>query len=367
MMFRYNPSCVFLCCATIVMLAPAPVLAMKTNDADKDAGFQAATTLTDQATDLSRKRQYDAAADKYTKAIAGWKQYLVDHAGDSEARKKLAHCERDLVYCLDQPIRRAMSDARSRIKDGDVRAGSDAYLEAAKQYANASTTIDASSFRNNRLYCLDRAALEPIRYADKLDEQGKFGAAVEFYELGLERYAYAHSQLGENRFSRNVKYATQRLARCRFADRLARHAPAPDFNLESPHGEPVQLSAFRGKPVLLVLWAGWCGACRTELLELEALYQDSASRGLVVLGICLDSVKDWDRGRRADAEKLMNDELTFPVAWATDDTVRDYGSPNAVPTLIWIDSQGNLVRQIPSDEVRIIRLLREFEALGAGH
>jgi hypothetical protein len=125
-------------------------------------------------------------------------------------------------------------------------------------------------FSKNLVYCFDQAAMGPIRHADKLMEAGEWQSAAAFYRLGLDNYHDAHAQLRNDRFARNVTYATERLAKCEFAARLASNEQAPDFDLESPRGGQVRLSEYRGKTVLLVLWASWCGACRGTMPELEA-------------------------------------------------------------------------------------------------
>ncbi len=61
--------------------------------------------------------------------------------------------------------------------------------------------------------------------------------------------------------------------------------PAPDFTLADLDGNQVSLSDFRGKTVFINFWATWCPACREEMPEIEALYQQYKDKGVVVLGV----------------------------------------------------------------------------------
>ncbi len=54
--------------------------------------------------------------------------------------------------------------------------------------------------------------------------------------------------------------------------------PAPDFTAYDHDGKPVHLSDFRGKVVLLNFWASWCGVCKTEKPQLEAMTADLGER-----------------------------------------------------------------------------------------
>ena len=56
-----------------------------------------------------------------------------------------------------------------------------------------------------------------------------------------------------------------------------------DFTLTDQFGEQVSLSDFCGNTVLIVASAGWCGACRSEASDLEALYQQYKSAGFTVI------------------------------------------------------------------------------------
>ena len=52
-------------------------------------------------------------------------------------------------------------------------------------------------------------------------------------------------------------------------DRSHRGQSAPTTRFKGPDGKPVSLADFRGKPVLVNLWATWCGPCVAELPTLD--------------------------------------------------------------------------------------------------
>ena len=54
-------------------------------------------------------------------------------------------------------------------------------------------------------------------------------------------------------------------------DRSQAGKPAPDLAFRDPDGQETTLAAFRGRPVLVNLWATWCAPCIKELPTLDAL------------------------------------------------------------------------------------------------
>jgi|MudIll2142460700_1097286.scaffolds.fasta_scaffold21764_2 thiol-disulfide isomerase/thioredoxin len=50
-------------------------------------------------------------------------------------------------------------------------------------------------------------------------------------------------------------------------------SPAPDFTLTSLIGDSLQLTHFRGKPVLINFWATWCAPCLLEMPNIQKYYE----------------------------------------------------------------------------------------------
>lgn len=64
-----------------------------------------------------------------------------------------------------------------------------------------------------------------------------------------------------------------------------------DFAFIDPAGQPVKLSGFRGKIVLLNLWATWCVPCRGEMPELDKLQAEFGSDKFEVVAVNIDTAR----------------------------------------------------------------------------
>lgn len=64
--------------------------------------------------------------------------------------------------------------------------------------------------------------------------------------------------------------------------------PLPILAFETMSGQPTSLDTFKGKVVVLNLWATWCAPCRKEMPSLDRLQARFADRPVTVLALSVD-------------------------------------------------------------------------------
>lgn len=117
-------------------------------------------------------------------------------------------------------------------------------------------------------------------------------------------------------------------------------ALAPDFSLTSLTGEPVRLSDFRGRPVVLNFWATWCSPCLKEMPALEQIWQQGGAGNVVVLGV--DQGESIQRVQSFVEDKV---DISFPILLDSDHRVGNTYLVRALPTTLFIDDSG-LIHEI---------------------
>lgn len=119
--------------------------------------------------------------------------------------------------------------------------------------------------------------------------------------------------------------------------------PAPDFTLTDQYGETHTLSDYQGQTVFLNFWATWCGPCKMEMPDIQALYEewDENAGDLVVLGVAGPGI-----GREGSAEDitafLEANGYTYPVVMDDTGTLFYQYGISAYPTTFMIDPEGNV-------------------------
>lgn len=112
---------------------------------------------------------------------------------------------------------------------------------------------------------------------------------------------------------------------------------APDFTVTTDTGDTVSLSDLRGQMVLLNFWGTWCGPCRREMPELQALYTAHSDDGFTILALAVRDNLEKVKQFRKDFE------LTFPLALDEGNAIAtQYAIPGQPSTLI-IDQNGEII------------------------
>lgn len=112
-------------------------------------------------------------------------------------------------------------------------------------------------------------------------------------------------------------------------------ASAAEFSFVDTQGETQSLARYKGRWVLLNLWATWCVPCLAEMPVLETLSR--SRKDLIVLGLAIDGqsearVKEF-------AEKLR---VTYPVIAGTAESAKPFKT-RGYPTSFLFDTAGNRV------------------------
>lgn len=127
-------------------------------------------------------------------------------------------------------------------------------------------------------------------------------------------------------------------------DRSHAGSPAPNILFEDPAGEPASIADFRGKPVLLNLWATWCAPCVVEMPSLDALAAQDPRIQVLALS------QDMNGQEKVDAffserkftrlEPYIDAELAMMSALKVD----------TLPTTIFYDADGQEIWRVTGRE-----------------
>lgn len=154
--------------------------------------------------------------------------------------------------------------------------------------------------------------------------------------LGETRRMYA--TLGEGakatQYGRMIEERIARMAKTEGG------AKAPDFTLPDTLGNMVTMSDVKGKIKIVDFWASWCGPCRLNNPALRQLYEEFHPKGLVIIGVSLDTNKaSWMKAINKDGLNWIN--VSSLKGWKCD-VVSQY-SVKGIPALFVLDENNNII------------------------
>ena len=145
----------------------------------------------------------------------------------------------------------------------------------------------------------------------------------------------------------------------------------PDLTFEDADGKPKKLSDWRGKTVLLNLWATWCVPCRKEMPALDALQTRLGGKDFEVVAVNIDT-RDPDKPRNFLKEANLTRLSYFNDQKAkVFQDLKHIGRALGMPTSVLVDGQGCEIATIAGpaewasdDAVKLIKAAVQPAAAG---
>lgn len=114
----------------------------------------------------------------------------------------------------------------------------------------------------------------------------------------------------------------------------------PEATLRGLNGPPKMLSEFRGRPLIINVWASWCGPCRAEMASLERLAWLDESGYFTVIGVSTD-----DYAERAKALlKASNATITHFIDSRR--RIENMLGASRLPLTVLVDADGRVIEKV---------------------
>jgi len=118
--------------------------------------------------------------------------------------------------------------------------------------------------------------------------------------------------------------------------------PMPKIALPGPDGKTIDLARYRGRPLLINVWASWCGPCIKEMPELDRFAREQGSDGVQVVGLALDTVEGVN-------DFLARVPVQYPILLDTpgpaDSSVWLGNAKGVLPYTVLVSADGRILKQ----------------------
>jgi thiol-disulfide isomerase/thioredoxin len=113
--------------------------------------------------------------------------------------------------------------------------------------------------------------------------------------------------------------------------------PLPEVVMSGLNGPPRSLSSYRGRPLIINVWASWCGPCRAEAASLERLAWSAAGSRYSIIGISTDDDRNaalrWLGHSNATIDHYIDSRLTLEHMLGA----------STIPLTVLVDAGGRVV------------------------
>jgi thiol-disulfide isomerase/thioredoxin len=143
----------------------------------------------------------------------------------------------------------------------------------------------------------------------------------------------------------------------------------PDLKMSGLNGPPRSLASFRGRPLIINVWASWCSPCRKEAASLEQLAWSEKGGRYTIVGISTDD----DRGAAVAWLKQSNATLSHYIDSAPHWPLEKSLGASSIPLTVLVDPTGRVVGRIrgardwySAESIKLIERTFADAARGAG-
>jgi thiol-disulfide isomerase/thioredoxin len=130
-----------------------------------------------------------------------------------------------------------------------------------------------------------------------------------------------------------------------------------EANMQGLAGPSGQLSEFRGKPLIINVWASWCGPCRQEMASLDRLARRFGGRQFAVIGISTDDYPD------AAQAVLKRSNTQFRQFIDHHLILENMLGANRIPLTLLVNAQGQVLLKVYGtrewDDAEALELIRK--------
>lgn len=164
-------------------------------------------------------------------------------------------------------------------------------------------------------------------------------------------------QAAFRRYVTNPTHIKQYQQLCQEVSQLGAGALSPDFNATDLSGKKVSLKSFRGKYVLIDIWATWCVPCRREIPHLNRLEEKFRDAAIYFVSLSCDT------NRKAWEKKVTTDQMKGIQLHLSDDSFLKKYMVQGVPRFILLDPEGRIISpdmtrpSDPATEAMLTKLL----------
>lgn len=127
-------------------------------------------------------------------------------------------------------------------------------------------------------------------------------------------------------------------------------------------GKPRTFSEYRGKPLIINVWASWCGPCREEMGSLDRLSRRYGGKKFQVIGISTD-----DDGNAA-ADYIKQAGVSFETFIDSKVFLENMLGANTIPLTLLVDAHGRVLRKVRGahewDSPEFLMLIGETFGIG---